>query len=143
MKRIFILIAVIMAVGMLAPRYSGAANNPRYYVSLSTYAINGTTETFALGGYPNIAGKVKVRKLILANSADALQSITFYENVTDTSTGTAFMTVVLSTASSTDRTKVIDFKANMFYGAELELKNLAVTKSSTASDIHMTVLYGD
>ena len=143
MKRIFILIAAVIAVGGIASKYAEAANN-NYYVSLSTFEIVGTsTANFTAASilWPNITGDQEWRKLILANTANVAQVITFYENCTDTTTASVYAVITLSTGSAALRTRIINFKSDMFFGGEAETSNLAVKKSSTASDVHMTLFY--
>ena len=143
MKRIFILIAAVIAAGGIASKYAEAANND-YYVSLSTFEVVGTsTANFTLAGlvWVDIAGDQEWRKLTLANTANVAQIITFYENCTDTTTASVYTVITLSTGSAALRTRIINFKSDMFFGGEAETSNLAVKKSSLSSDVHMTLLY--
>lgn len=138
MKRFIFGIALLLMAGGVF-----AANN-NYYVSVGTNAVVGvSTAPWTAGGlqWPNIIGDVQWRKLILSNSGNVFQEVTFYENCTSTTAASIFTVITLSSSSTADNPVVIDF-ANKWTGYyEAECSNLGIMKSSTASDVDLTLFY--
>lgn len=106
-----------------------------YTVNATTFAVTGTTMAFASGGYPNIAGGVKIDQFIFSSTAPFAQTMQIYNNATSTTAATLAATFQLP--SSTGNVTI-----NFPYYNPLTLTNFAVRKSTiSTTDVHVNVNY--
>jgi hypothetical protein len=126
MKRLILVLAfLIMAVGI------SYADFKIYTVSVSSLPV-----TDAVGTY-NIAGNIRIGKVILSNSDDtALQTVTLYKLGGSTTTITAIMTVNFG-AGDQSAPFVLEFNTSDF----LPVNALAIRKSVNTSTVNATILY--
>jgi len=107
-----------------------------YTVALSTHNPTSGVVDFANGGYPNIAGGVKIDKIILTNGIlnTVSQVITIYDTCTSSMTATVAQTYDL--AASTGPV-TINYPAHN----PLILRNLGIKKSSATSAVNVNIQY--
>ena len=129
MKRLFSVFVLLIELAVI----SFAAD---YTCTLSTYNVKGTTSEFALGAYPQIVDGVIVDKLVFSNSGTTLQTISIYDTATSISAASLSAKFILP-SSATATITIIDYPRHN----PLKLRNMAVNKSSTATDVYMNVQY--
>jgi len=107
-----------------------------YTVALSTHNPTAGATDFTNGGYPNIAGGVKIDKIILTNGIlnTVAQVITIYDTCTSSITATAAQTYDL--AASTGPVTV-----NYSAHNPLILRNMGMKKSSATSAVNVNIQY--
>ena len=121
-----------MAVMIVLCAFAGFIQAGDYTVSLSTYSATGGSD-FALAGYPNIAGGMRIDKIIISNSGATVQTIDWYDSATSTSTAVLAGTAVIASTG----TLIIDFPSSN----PPQYRNLAIKKSATGSTATATILY--
>lgn len=130
MKRGLIVIMALIAVFALT--FMPATHAADYDVALTTYPVTEATGIGALSA--NIAGNIKIDKIILSNQGATTQTVTLYEKADSTTTVTSRMTIELPASG---RPETIDIP----YYSEMRVTNFAVRKSTTATTVTIFVLY--
>ena len=102
-----------------------------YTVTLSTYVIETYDPAATL---PTLAGGARIDQIAFANSAAQSQTISLYDTADSTTTESLAATYILEASS---KTSVFDYP----YHNPIILRNLAIRKSSTGSDVYMTLIY--
>jgi hypothetical protein len=118
--------ALVLALASASP---AKAASP-YVVTLTTYVPTASATDFTLGAYPNVSGNVHIRKIVLANAGDALQTFSIYNNATSSTAATLKGRVVVPSSSTVS----LDFVLGGF-----TFTNPAFTKSSTSSTLTATI----
>lgn len=135
-KKVLILGLFAVGFGMLAKPAMAAGS--KYYVAATTYAANGSVADYTLGAYPNISGNLYVRKLVITNStATVAQTVSIYDTCTSTTAASLKFKSYSGAASMVNpAVQVFDFLPQSF-----RLTSPCFNKSSTTSDINITVFY--
>jgi hypothetical protein len=111
---------------------ASAAHAGSFTLDTSTNIPTGSPGEFTAGGYPNKAGSLYVRSLILANSGATVQTVSIYTTATSSTAATLAGKVVLASTGTTQ----VDFPAQTF-----KLTSPAIIKSATGSNVQATVIY--
>ena len=108
-----------------------------YTVALTTYTVDAGTTNFMLGGYPNIAGGVKIDQIVFSNTGEQQQFVQIYDLGDSSQTAVVAFQVMIPT-NSTPMDPVI---VNWPFFNRLKLRNMAAKQLSTGSTVWMNVNY--
>ena len=137
MKKI---IALLLVFGLIAmgeiPLIAAERELTPYSVDLSTYPV---TDPIQIG--IQLALTARIHHILITNSdATVAQTVSFYENATDTTTVTAAFSLDIASTSASGYVEPIQIPFPI-PASPLALTNLCIRKSSLASSIKVTLFY--
>jgi hypothetical protein len=135
MKKLFLSLIMLGIFAVVA-----SADFKKYTVSASTFPVTGnsTYQISSLGVMtPNIAGAARIGKLIISNSDDTtVQTVTLYTLGASSRTITAIGVINFGAG---DQSAPFVLECNT--SDMIAVSGFAVRKSTTASDVNVTVFY--
>jgi len=132
-KLLFSLLAVsVIACIFIMPAHAAERELTSYTSSVSTYPI---TEAATMAA--QISNTARIHNIVVSNTQAAVpQVVTFYKDSASTTTVTSAF--VVNIASDTDKNFQITYPIP---ASPWAIDNLSIRKSSTASDVNVTIWY--
>lgn len=140
-KRLLLVVMILMLMLMIGSKGIARADMPRvwqYDVNVSSYDVVGSTNAFAAGGYPNWTGSRRIHKILLSNSGNFVQTVTFYETATSTIAASAGLVIYLGAISGLNAGI---FETTMPFALPLIWTTIAVKKSNANSNVQLHIEY--
>lgn len=121
MKKLALILCLLLTMGV------GFSMADSYTVALSTYL---PTILDPAASWPNIDKPSRIGEIIITNSGDTVQTITFYELSESSLTATAVAVAV----SKTTGTIIVNLQGEVY-------DDLGIIKSATGTTVNVTVFY--
>ena len=136
MKKILVALIALSFMIQGMPVFAAERGLTPYSVDVPTYPITDAVQMAA-----EISGTAYIHHILITNSdATIAQTVSFYENATDTNTVTAAFSLDIASTSASGYVEPIQIPFPIA-ASPLELINLCIRKSSLISDVKVTIFY--
>jgi len=127
---LLVMLLLVLSIFLVGPEIVHADD---YDIALTTYVPTASVANATA----DIAGNIKIDKIILSNNGDANQTVTIYDLAVSSLTATSRMVVDVSSNTVHTVPVIIDYP----YHNPMKVTDFAIRKSTTTSGINAYILY--